>query len=481
MKMPINIKNLLNDKIVEDVRIEYKEGFNPATILPTICAFANDIDNFAGGYIVIGIKEENGIPVFPVKGLNPKEVDKIEKELIEYCKKCLSPQYLPVIDHCIYEKKDLLVLWCYAGDDRPYKCYKNVYLEKKNTKYVSYIRKGSTTIVATDYDEKELYSLSRKSPFDDRCNYNATIDDIDKDLIIDYLKEIKSDLYKHSNSMSKEELLENLLVLAGPKENYHPRNIALLMFSNKPEKYIPYSYIDFSIITNPNGNGMVEKLFKGSIVNQYKDVMNYIKNNVIEKKTFKQKNTYKSKTIYNYPYEALEEIIANAILHKSYQENEPVTIRVESDHIEITSIPGFDRTISDIQITNLKPRSKRYLNRRIAEFLKELNIVEAKNTGYPEIVERCKENGSPMPIIDMNENRDYVTVSLPINELFKTGTRKKLEELIIDALSIKPMKKTELCRYLGYDRIVNSVDTRLKSMIDEDKLALNNNKEYELK
>ena len=35
----------------------------------TICAFANDFDETGGGYIVIGVKEENGRPVRPVIGI----------------------------------------------------------------------------------------------------------------------------------------------------------------------------------------------------------------------------------------------------------------------------------------------------------------------------------------------------------------------------------------------------------------------------
>ena len=60
MSIPITIEKLLNDNIVESARIEFKEGWNPDTTLKTISAFANDIDNRGGGYIIIGIKENNG-------------------------------------------------------------------------------------------------------------------------------------------------------------------------------------------------------------------------------------------------------------------------------------------------------------------------------------------------------------------------------------------------------------------------------------
>ncbi len=84
MAIPVNIQELLDAKVVESTRIEYNAGFNPAAVVRTLCAFANDIDNTGGGYILIGVEEENGRPKFPLKGLNFHEVDGILKKCIEY-------------------------------------------------------------------------------------------------------------------------------------------------------------------------------------------------------------------------------------------------------------------------------------------------------------------------------------------------------------------------------------------------------------
>lgn len=62
--IPLKIETLLGGKVVERNRVEYKRGWNPSDIIHTICAFANDYANVNGGYIVIGVEEENGIPVF---------------------------------------------------------------------------------------------------------------------------------------------------------------------------------------------------------------------------------------------------------------------------------------------------------------------------------------------------------------------------------------------------------------------------------
>ncbi|WP_412098487.1 helix-turn-helix domain-containing protein [Enterobacter sp.] len=67
-KLPINISDLLSKRTVESERIEYKSGWNPESILHSICAFANDFHNLGGGYIVIGVEENNGQPVLPPGG-----------------------------------------------------------------------------------------------------------------------------------------------------------------------------------------------------------------------------------------------------------------------------------------------------------------------------------------------------------------------------------------------------------------------------
>ena len=69
MALPINTNQLLNGKTVEWDRLEFKKGWNPEEIIHTLCAFANDINNWGGGYVIIGIDEKDGIPILPSKGL----------------------------------------------------------------------------------------------------------------------------------------------------------------------------------------------------------------------------------------------------------------------------------------------------------------------------------------------------------------------------------------------------------------------------
>ena len=76
--IPLKLETLLAGKVVEQNRVEYKEGWNPSPVIHTICAFANDYSNVNGGYIVLGIKAEKGIPVLPPKGLDENLLDDIQ-------------------------------------------------------------------------------------------------------------------------------------------------------------------------------------------------------------------------------------------------------------------------------------------------------------------------------------------------------------------------------------------------------------------
>ena len=80
-------------------------------------------------------------------------------------------------------------------------------------------------------------------------------------------------------------------------------------------------------------------------------------------------------------------------------------------------------------IKRLRLVSKGDRNRRIGEFLKELDITEARNTGYSVILGATKANGSPKPILETNTHRDYFTFILPIHEMFLKSDAETVREL----------------------------------------------------
>lgn len=458
MAIPVSIEKLLNGNVVEWARIEFKKGWNPDTTLKTICAFANDIDNWGGGYIIIGAEEKDGTIVRPIKGLALNTIDTIQKDILRYCK-LLMPSYIPVCQPMEFEDAMLLVIWVPGGYDRPYRCPKEP--SGKSKEKIYYIRKMSSTIEATNSDVKELISLSNNIPFDDRMNMKASVKDLKHPLIRNYLAQTESLLYKNSDTASVEKLAEDLRIVSGPPEFLKPLNVGLLFFNDDPEKYFPYSRIELVNIPDPTGQGMEERVFSGPIDQQLKNVLAYIKNNVIAEKVFKTDDKPEAVRITNYSYVAIEEFVSNAVYHKSYQSYDPITIRIEKEQIEITSIPGPDRSISDDDIREYNLRSRRYRNRRIGDFLKDLNLVEGRNTGFPTAISAIKNNGSPMPILLTDNDRTFFSVILPIHKAFKDTehkkektsarkTREEIKKMILSELGKESMSLNSLYLALGY-------------------------------
>ncbi|OQY55699.1 MAG: hypothetical protein DRR08_20715 [Candidatus Parabeggiatoa sp. nov. 2] len=94
--LPINLDDLIYARAVESVRLEFKKTCSEPTleqIIHTVCAFANDFHNLNGGYIIIGIEEQNGLPILPPVGLDPQNIDRIQKKYVAIAKELIQNTY----------------------------------------------------------------------------------------------------------------------------------------------------------------------------------------------------------------------------------------------------------------------------------------------------------------------------------------------------------------------------------------------------
>ena len=80
--------------------------------------------------------------------------------------------------------------------------------------------------------------------------------------------------------------------------------------------------------------------------------------------------------------------------------------------------------------------NRRYRNRRIGDFLKELHLTEGRNTGFKKILDALEANGSPKPEFETDEDRSYFITRLFIHEAFV----KPMDELEVGNISDNEMK-----------------------------------------
>ncbi|MBP3298005.1 MAG: putative DNA binding domain-containing protein [Lachnospiraceae bacterium] len=484
MALPVNIDDLIHQRKVERTRIEYKADWNPEPILHTITAFANDFDNMGGGYILIGVEEENGRPVLPLKGLDPDSLDGIQLDLLNKCN-FIEPRYIPVIEPCTVDGKEILVLWITGGEDRPYKCPEMIYSEKSRdrSQKVYYIRKGSRTLKANSREERELIAMARDIPFDDRINYGADVTDMKPALMADYLHTVGSELAATALDRSTEAVGTDMQIVRGPSEYRKPLNVGLMFFNEHPENYFSYAQIEVVDKPDPTGIGMTEKTFKGPLDKQLRDALAYINNYIIKEYVTKVPDSELAVRAFNWPYPAVEEALSNAVYHRSYQIHEPITVTITPEKMEILSLPGPDRSITDENLENRVLVSKRYRNRRIGDFLKELDIVEGRNTGVPLIISSMENNGSGLPVFETDEERSYFMVTLPIHPLFINRTnetehddfqkriplRRKRDDLRSQVLELLRqngnMSSGEIATTLGYKKVSNTLRDIINNLL----------------
>ncbi len=179
-----------------------------------------------------------------------------------------------------------------------------------------------------------------------------------------------SDLAGQAPNLSLVELGRQMGVIGGPEEAPFPLNVGLMMFNPEPWRFFPAMRIDVVWFPKegPGGNKFSEKIFRGPIPRMTCDALDYIKRNLITETVIKHHGRAEATRVENFPYDAIEEAVVNAVYHRGYDTREPVEIRLERDE-----------------------------------------------TGIPMIIEAMEKNGSPPAEFEFDEDHSYFMVRLPIH------------------------------------------------------------------
>ena len=330
------------------------------------------------------------------------------------------------------------------GDfNRPYDVRESV-VSKNNPKTEWYIRSGSSSIVAKGEVLDELREMANRTPFDDKGNPDISVDDISPMLVLDYLKKVDSKLVTDFHKVPIEDILDKMDLFAGPTERRMLKNVAAMMFCENPAKFFPYTQVE--IVLFPNGleqdpSNMIEiPKISGPVPYMIKATLDYLKTNLIKERIIKPKDKAESEKFFNYPYQAFEEAVVNALYHRDYQEREPVEIRIEPQGVAILSYAGPDRSISMEAIQKAKLlKARRYRNRRLGDFLKELDLSEGRATGIPTIQDELRKNGSQPARIETDDDRSYFLIEIPCREGFQNA----IEQPIVQESELKSKLKSK--------------------------------------
>ena len=421
--LPLNLEDLIHRRSIESNRVEFKATWSKpikAAVVRSVCAFANDLLNLNGGYIVLGIEaeDETGRAIMPPRGLEGINIDSVQREIRGACKRLL-PAYQPLLFPASCMGKDVLVVWAPGGDNRPYEAPENA--GKKSGPRHYYVRQGPETVMARGEVRRQLLEAAAKVPFDDRRNLDARVEDISPTLVRRFLHDIRSDLANRTEEIDDRELYRRLRIVTKVNAHEVPRNAGLLFFNEGPDSFFSGAQIEVVQFGDDAGGDLIEeRVFKGPLPQLIKGALGYL-DALGGSLVHKISGQAEVERTVPYPYEAMEEAIVNAVYHRSYDSPpEPTKIYLYPDRMEITSYPG---PVAGIQRGHFAPTETvppvPARNRRIGEFLKELRLAEGRGTGIPKIRRKMEENGSPEARFDFDDARTYFRVILPVHPRYQ--------------------------------------------------------------
>lgn len=410
--LPINLSNLLNCRTVESERVEFKRSWDPKTtgpqVLRTICAFANDIHNVNGGYVIIGVEERDGRALLPAVGLPPETAEAADKWIRGNIRR-IDPHYQPVLSREWVEDQLILVVWAPASQVRPHRVASG---NEQRRRY--WVRIGAETVDAEHRGFlQDLMRQAGRVPWDDRRTLNARLEDMREAKVREFLRDVESGLLRESEA---ESIYRRMRLTMKVNDHDVPRNVGLLLFSTDPTEWFRGARIEVvQFAADRGGDVQEERMFTGGLLDQYRGCMSYLENlsvNHLQKR--ERRSELRSWT--SYPVPALQEALVNALYHRSYdvEHPDPTKVYLFPDRVEVVSYPG---PVPGVAHEDLAPGAEfggvPARNRRIGEFFKELKLAETRLSGLPKMYHAMAANGSPPPRFKFDESRTYFQVTLP--------------------------------------------------------------------
>lgn len=378
----------------EGKNIEFKREIpsNHERFLKDIIAFSNS----TGGKVILGIEDETHI-VYGIGDASPfKLSDAISNMISDAC----TPQIEPDISIHTVEGKTLLVIDVTPGKFRPY------YIASKGKEATAYIRINGTSRPADARKLQELELEGQRISYDSLQEIGQEYDEKKALDLCRKMKQIAIDSCKKEDEKAaiKEmtlEKLEDFGILCRVGRNLYPTHAFNLLTDNKGR----YSKIQCALFKGVTRDVFIDqKEFNGPVYEQIEDAYQFVLRHIDLGAEID--GIYRSDS-YELPISAIREMIANAVIHRSYLDKSCIQVCIFDDRVEVLS-PGMLYNGLDLETAKLGKSTCR--NEVIAEAFHYMHIIEAWGTGIPRIINRCREYGLSEPLFEEFGNGFKVTI-----------------------------------------------------------------------
>ena len=429
----------------ESIHLELKKEY-VKDILKTVIAFANT----SGGKIYIGIDDDG-------KVLGVQRLDTDILKLSNSIRDSIKPD-ITLFTSILVEKidgKDVIVVDVQKGASSPY------YLTDKGIRPSGvYVRQGASSVPATDAAILKMIRDTDGDNFEELRSLNQNLD-------FDFLKKE----FEDSNIKLEHSQMRTFNII---DEDGLYTNLGLLLSEQCPHT------IKAAVFEGSTKEIFKDRFeFSGSLLKQMKDVYSFLNR---YNRTNSEITGLKRTDTREYPEIALREALLNSIVHKEYSYSSSTLISVFDDKIEIVTIGGLTKGLSEDDIM-LGVSILR--NKNLANIFYRLKLIEAYGTGIPKIIESYNEY-NVKPKIEISSNAFKITLPNTLADKSSAKLEIKLsdkEYLIVNMLKENEyIKRTDIEKNLS---ISSSMAIKLlRNMVDNsiiEKLGKGKNVIYRLK
>ena len=374
---------LLND--IESDTSERKRSFKGDTAdaaRQAICAFANDLPGHnKPGILFVGANDDGTPSGEPI-------TDELLRNLADMkTDGRILPLPVMFVEKRVLKGEPMAVVTVMPSDMPPVKYNGRIW-----------IRTGPRRAIASEQDERILNERRRHKnlPYDLYPIASATIADLSRALFEDeYLPAAFAPEILAANNRTYEERLASCRMIVSPTDTT-PTLHGLLAVGKNPQEHIPGAYIQFLRL---DGTQLVDEVIDeavigGSIVNMMMRVDDKIVGH--NRRAFDITSGPTHKITETYPVAAIQQIVYNAVMHRSYERtNAPVRFYWYDDRIEVINPGGL---YGDVTPKNFgQPGITDYRNPNFAATMKTFGIVQRFGRGILIARDEMKRNGNPEP------------------------------------------------------------------------------------
>lgn len=389
-----DLEQLLDD--LESDRVERKESASDGDkVRQAICAFANDLpDRRQPGVLFIGV-DDKGRPV----GLS------ITDQLLQNLASIRADGNILPLPSLTVQKRTL------KGHDVAVVVVQSADAPPVRFKGTVWVRVGPRRAIANPDDERRLNEKRRYRdlPADIRPITSAALDALDElEFRRTYLPSaVSADVLEQNQRSLEHQLIAAKFAHPGPP--VCPTLLGILTVGKTPTDWIPGAYVQFLRIDGTELGDPVQasRELLGPLPSLLNDLEDLLKINIQTAVSFTSGPVEVQKP--DIPLVALQQIVRNAILHRSYENtNAPVRVYWFRDRVEIQSPGG---PFGQVTKQNFgRPGAYDYRNPNLAAVLKELGYVQRFGLGITTTQQEMERNGNPPPEFQVEDS--FVAVIL---------------------------------------------------------------------